>query len=65
VRSLNQILNTKIEEKAKVLVSYIESITRSDVKKVFIKFLEDVQGEVFCTGMINDILYLPKGSEGV
>lgn len=31
-----------------------------DIKKMHIKFIEDLQGEVFCIGIAQDILYKQK-----
>ena len=54
-------MNSKIEEKAKTLVSYIENTTKIEIKRIQIKFVEDITGEVFFIGIINDLLYMPKG----
>ena len=61
VKSVNQDLNTKIEERAKTLISFIENTTKVEIKRIQIKFVEDIYGELFFIGIINDILYFPKG----
>ena len=61
MRSLNHYLNQKIEEKTKTLISFIESTTKIEIKRIFIKFVEDIQGEVFLIGIINNIYFIPKG----
>ena len=61
VKSVNQVLNTKIEERAKTLISFIENTTKVEIKRIQIKFVEDIYGELFFIGIINDIVYFPKG----
>jgi len=63
LRITNYHLNSKIEERAKILISYIESTLRVDVKKVRMKFMEDIAGEVYLLGVEDTIYSMPKGQE--
>ncbi|CDW78909.1 UNKNOWN [Stylonychia lemnae] len=63
VRSINTYMNQKFEDKAKVIISFMENTTRTDIKRACVKFLEDTTGEIYYLGVCRDILYAVKGQD--
>ena len=61
VRSFNQLLNQKIEEMTRILVSFIETTNAISVKNLRVKFIQEISGNVFMLGILNDLFYTPKG----
>lgn len=65
IRSLNSILNGKIEDKTKSIIVYIESTMAISVKRVFLRYFESSDGEVYFAGIKQGILYSMKLQSGV
>lgn len=57
IRSLNSVFNSKIEEKTKSIIVYIESTMAISVKRVFLRFFESSDGLVYYAGIKQGILY--------
>ena len=55
-------VNEKIEEKTKIIVSFLENTTSIDLKRLKLKFLEDTTSEVYLTGILSPLVYMPKSS---
>ena len=62
-KSLNQVLNARMDQMTKTIISFIEMTTKVDVKQIWIKFLEDKSGEVYFNGVTFDLYYLVKGPQ--
>ena len=56
-------MNQKFEDKAKIMVSFIENTIRIDIKRACLKFIEDSMGEIYYIGICRDILYTVKGQD--
>ena len=58
---MNGPLNEKIIDLTKQVVSFIECAHKMDIKKLILKCVEDMTGEIFCTGLMDEVFYLPRG----
>ena len=58
---MNNLLNHKIEDRTRALSSFIEQANRFNLKKLSAKFIEDMDGEVYYLGLVEDLLYQDKG----
>eukprot|EP00347_Sterkiella_histriomuscorum_P013298 403365251 len=63
IKSLNCLINEQVQEQAKVLISFIESTVGIDIKRIQMKFISDIQGNIVFLGVRDDIVYLRRGQE--
>jgi len=63
LRSLNLPLNLLIEEKTRTILSFLENTAQINVRRVYLRFIEDVSGEVYFVGVKHDILYEMKPNQ--
>ncbi|CDW76483.1 UNKNOWN [Stylonychia lemnae] len=61
IRSMNYIINQKIQDVSKTIISFMESTIGIDIKRIQIKFIEDLQGEIVFLGIKDELVYTMKG----
>ena len=57
IRSLNNLVNQRIEELTRVVVGLIENTTSVEVKRIQMKFMEDINNNIVFLGVRDEIVY--------
>lgn len=60
IRSLNFIVNQKIQDLTNTLVSFIESTMCIEVKRMQVKYMEDIDSELLFVGLKDELVYIDK-----